>query len=285
MEEVLGIRSRKLRGMIRRNWSILVALLALVGVYWLWWEDRSFSAPFVYEVPQAGRWDFLERKSLYAWLHFFAILPVLALSFDKRVAYFRQWRYLFPGVILVGAFFIVWDVIFTAKGVWGFNEAYFLGFEILGLPFEEWLFFVTIPFASIFIYECLNYYFPKDWLAGAERGITITLMLLCATVGLIFLDRIYTSTTFLWTAVFLLGHLLLVKKGYRGRFYRAFLVVLVPFLLVDGVLTGALTQAPIVLYNPEEFLGLRIVSIPIEDAVYGFLMLMGAVTIMEYLRK
>ncbi|HPH20418.1 MAG TPA: lycopene cyclase domain-containing protein, partial [Haliscomenobacter sp.] len=80
-------------------------------------------------------------------------------------------------------------------------------------------------------------------------------------------------------------HWLYVPNTYRTRFYRAFLVILIPFLLVDGVLTGGFTQQPVVVYNPAEFMGIRIVSVPVEDAVYGFLHLFGVCYWMEWLRK
>ena len=42
------------------------------------------------------------------------------------------------------------------------------------------------------------------------------------------------------------------------------------FLPVNGILTGTGLDSPIVNYNPNEFLGIRILTIPIEDAVYGY---------------
>jgi len=35
-------------------------------------------------------------------------------------------------------------------------------------------------------------------------------------------------------------------------------------------LTGTGLESPIVNYNPKDFLGIRILTIPIEDAVYGY---------------
>ena len=268
-------------------WPLFALIvLGLAGaVFYSWWADLPFSAPLAYTVPTWSRVQFFERHALYAWLHLFAVLPVFALSFDKRVHFYTSWRHLFPAALIVGAFFILWDVIFTAKGVWGFNEAYFLGLRLLGLPMEEWLFFVTIPFASIFIYECLNYYVPKDWLAPADRFLSPILILGLLLVGLLNFSSIYTSSSCLLTGGFLLVHWLCFPNTYRTRFYFAYLIIWIPFLLVDGVLTGAATAAPIVLYNPEEFLGIRIVSVPIEDSVYGFLLLFGVVTIMEFWRE
>ena len=40
--------------------------------------------------------------------------------------------------------------------------------------------------------------------------------------------------------------------------------------MVNGILTGTGLESPIVNYNPDEFIGLRILTIPAEDTVYGY---------------
>jgi len=54
---------------------------------------------------------------------------------------------------IVCAAYWTWDVLVTARGHWSFNPAYVLGLNILGMPLEEWLFFVVLVFVSIFTYE------------------------------------------------------------------------------------------------------------------------------------
>jgi lycopene cyclase domain-containing protein len=50
------------------------------------------------------------------------------------------------------------------------------------------------------------------------------------------------------------------------------------------MLTGAVTPKPVVWYNPEEIIGLRIVSIPIEDTIYALTCLLLPISILEYLK-
>lgn len=265
------------------KWPILLWPYAVVALLWLY----SSVAPeaLVYRVPKLTELTFLETRWAYAYLHVFAFVPVFLLSFDRKVHYYTSWRHLLPAILIMGAFFIAWDMYKTLAGVWGFNEQYITGQKLLYLPWEEWLFFVTVPFASIFIYECLNAYFPNDPLAKWDKGITLTLIISSFALGVWHLNKAYTSTTFLLTGGFLLYHWLYVPNTYRTLFYRAFLVILVPFLLVDGALTGCFLSAPVVLYNPAEFMGIRIISIPLEDAVYGFLLLFGVCYWLEWLRK
>lgn len=251
-------------------WPFLV-----VGILWSLAQVRpdnlDFSGRAVYLVP------WLESAWTYALLHIFTVVPVFALSFDRKVHYYTSWKHLFPAVLIMGAFFIAWDAFFGYTGVWGFNDRYLLGGRLAGLPWEEWMFFVTVPFGSFFIYRCLQAYFPNDSLRPYDKGITLVLSAVLLVLGIIHVEKLYTATTFLLTGGFLLYHYLYIPNTYRTLFYRAFLLILVPFLLINGVLTGGFTAAPVVVYNPEEFMGYRIGTIPVEDAVYGFLHLFGLV--------
>ena len=218
--------------------------------------------------------DWLESGILYAWLHLFVFIPVFALSFDQKVSYFSHWRHLFPAIFYVAVPFIIWDAFFTLHGIWGFNEMYLSGVSLLGLPAEEWLFFITVPFACVFIYDCLNAYFPVNKLIYREHSVTVLLLLILMVFGLFHMGQIYS-----WSAslIAVLSLLWVKKRGeidFLARFYRAFLVVLIPFILTDGLLTGGFTMEPIVLYNPENFSGWRLVSIPVEDFIYGFALLL-----------
>lgn len=264
----------------------VLPLFGLFLVFVQWAMPLVLPNNLLFEVPSVAKFPFLESKLTYFYLHLFTFIPVFLLSFDKNVGYYKNWKFLLPAILIVGTFFILWDVFFTVVGVWGFNGDYLSGIFWLGLPLEEWLFFFTVPFACVFIYECLNYYIKKDILQFIEPFITKVLIALFLGIGFLTWGRLYSTTTFLWTGFFLLFHVLFVKEGkkYRSRFYAAYLVSLLPFLIVNGVLTGAYTNAPIVIYNPDEYLGFRITSVPLDDAVYSFLLLMATITFYEKFR-
>lgn len=282
MSQVL---SKQKAGKTPLLWQLLVIglPLLLVAIQWLTYE--RVTEELLYNVPQTILIPAFETTWLYAYLHLFSFVPVFLLSFDKRVHYYTSWRYLMPATVIFAALFIAWDVVFTEMNVWNFNESYFLGIRFLSLPIEEWAFFFTIPFCCVFIYECLNYYISKDLLAPYEQRISQVLITLSFLGGFLFWDKIYTSTTLFLTGGFMLYHYLFLPNYYRARFYFAYLVIIIPFLIVDGVLTGGYTAEPIVLYNPAEFLNVRIGSVPIEDGIYGFLLMMGVVTLLEYFRR
>ena len=66
-----------------------------------------------------------------------------------------------------------------------------------------------------------------------------------------------------------------------GKFYRAYLVSLIPFFIVNGILTSL----PVVMYNDSENLGIRIFTIPIEDTMYSLLLLLMNIVLFEYFKN
>ncbi|MFT5253134.1 MAG: lycopene cyclase domain-containing protein [Flavobacteriales bacterium] len=65
-------------------------------------------------------------------------------------------------------------------------------------------------------------------------------------------------------------------------FFLLLLIILIPFFFVNGILTGAFTELPIVSYNNEENLGLRLVPIPLENIGYAFSLLFGNFMILSF---
>ncbi len=218
---------------------------------------------------------------VYLYLILFTLSFPVVLSFDKNVQFVKKWRYFFPAAVLPIIIFLVWDYLFTLWGVWGFNAEYLLGIYFLNLPVEEISFFIVVPFACIFIYECLNYYIKKDFFKPYEKLISILLLLLFFSVGLLNTDKLYTSVNFISAGFFLAITYFIIKPKYLSRFYFSYLVVLIPFALVNGILTFL----PVVWYNNTENLGIRLVSIPVEDLVYNFSKLLSYTVMYEWLKS
>ena len=217
----------------------------------------------------------------YAGLLLLVLLVPLVLSFDKKVHFYTRWKYLFPAIIITGVIFIFWDIKFTETGIWSFNPSYTIGIDIKGLPLEEWLFFVVIPYACLFIYEVLKSYLPKLEYNNSLSTISLVLIVLFAAVSFLHRTQFYTFFNFLFAAVYL-GYTIFRNrfKQHLTKFYGMYLISLTPFLLINGILTSF----PVVEYNPVHILGIRIFSIPIEDFGYLFLLLLMNTTIYETLK-
>jgi lycopene cyclase domain-containing protein len=220
-------------------------------------------------------------KYTYLVINILTVFFPIALSFDKRVAFAKSWKFLLPGITITGLLFLFWDVLFTVNGVWSFNDKYILGVKFFGLPIEEILFFLTVPFACIFIYACLNYYVKWQPDIDVSRSISGLLTLTSVFILMEDYDKLYTVVTFTLLAIILLTLLFVIKASWIGKFYLAYIVSLIPFYLINGLLTGI----PVVLYNDDQNLGLRIGTIPFEDHFYSMSLLLMNVGFFEYFKN
>ena len=227
----------------------------------------------------------MKSKYLYLSINILSFFIPFLFSFYPKANFSRKWKYVFPAIAISAVIFVVWDLIFTQLGVWGFNPRYTLGVSWLGLPLEEILFFFCIPYACLFTYFALNHLIEKDHLFPHQEIISSTLILLLLVLGSYHMDKLYTGITFLITGLFLAFSLLKLRSRFIGRFYFAFAVLLIPFLLVNGILTGSFIDEPVVWYNEQKNLGIRVGTIPIEDFAFGLLMVLVPITISEKLEE
>ena len=101
------------------------------------------------------------RNFTYLILLLGSISVPLSLSFDKKVQYFKNLKYIFPAIFIMAVIFWVWDVRFAKANIWSFNPDFTLGINMIGMPVEEWLFFIVVPYCCVFIYEVLKFYLVK----------------------------------------------------------------------------------------------------------------------------
>jgi lycopene cyclase domain-containing protein len=216
----------------------------------------------------------------YLFLMLFTIAGPAILSFDSRVAFYKKWKFLPIPLFVTTVYFVIWDYFFTKYGVWSFNENYILGPTLLLLPLEEWLFFIFVPFACVFIYECTNYYIKKDILGKYAYTINLIILIVISIISILNIDKAYTAFNFI-SAALLMAYIQFVHKPkWLGRFYVGYIFSLVPFFIVNGILT----YLPVVSYNNAENLGIRIITIPAEDTIYCLLLLLMNVTMYEALK-
>ncbi len=218
---------------------------------------------------------------LYLVLNLASIAVPFAFSFENRAKFYKKWPALFPALIITATFFIIWDFWFTAIGIWRFNPEFVLGIEIVNLPVEEWMFFLFIPYSCIFIHESLKYFFPTSPLDKYGNAIAVLLAIICIAISLFNTQHMYPAVTFMLLGIFLLLCVFAFKADFLGKFFLTYLVSIIPFAVVNGVLTAM----PVLIYNNAENLGIRVGTIPVEDFFYSMLMLLINITIFEFLLK
>ena len=224
-------------------------------------------------------------KHLYLLLDLGSLIIPLIFSFHPKIKFYKEWKFVFPSIAVMCLIFIPWDIIFTQNKVWGFNQNYLAGLNIFNLPLEEWLFFLCIPYASLFTHFCLKKLFFKRVISnGLVKFITINLFLLTLILALTNVTKQYTFYNFLLCSL-VLAIVYLINSKSLNTFYLSFLIILIPFFLVNGILTGSLINEPIVWYNNSQNLGIRILTIPFEDFFYALSMLLIPQFLTDLLRN
>lgn len=223
--------------------------------------------------------------STYLWVDLGAVAVPFLASFHPLLRFHRQWYAALPAIAVMMAVFVPWDALFTRAGIWGFSPEHLCGVHLFGLPVEEVLFFVCIPYACLFSHHCFAVLLPRITWRSAAAPISAVLALLLLTIGVLFSDRAYTATTAFGTAAWIILVAFVLRAPWLGRLYFTYTVMLLPFLIVNGILTGTGLDTPLVWYNDAENLGVRIATIPIEDVFYGLLMFGLVVTCYEAIRE
>lgn len=225
----------------------------------------------------------MNSKYLYLTIDLATISVPLLASFYPKAPFYKKWKYLGISTLVTAIFFLAWDVLFTQLGIWGFNPKYLSGIYVANLPIEEILFFICIPYACVFTYFALNYLVEKDILFPHQEIISSILIVGLMLLGIHHINKAYTGTTFILLGAMVAVLLLVIRARFMGRFYLAFIVTLLPFFIVNGILTGSFIEGEVVWYNNEETLGFRLGTIPVEDVFYGMMMLLMNIWIFEWL--
>lgn len=223
--------------------------------------------------------------SLYGWVMICTILGPLALSFDKKVHFHTYFSSLFKSIFPISFIFIIWDILFTKNQIWGFTKEYISTIKLVNLPIEEVLFFILVPFACVFIYEVVKYYFPNLKVSKFIKPFNLTFIGLGIILIIRGIGNWYTCSAVTTGILLVLIFGVYLKKDWYGWFVIAFLVALIPFLIVNGILTGAVTSKPIVWYSEKHIVGWRIITIPVEDIYYNMTLLLPITAIFESLKK
>ena len=205
-------------------------------------------------------------------------------SFYKKYPFYKSWKYFLKANLIVALLFIIHDIYFTSLGVWGFNQDYLINFlDIFNLPIEEVLFFICIPYACVFTYFVLKKYVSENLFHIIFYQFILNfLILLTLLSSIINYDYLYTF----YTSIFLFLMLIFVKlkKLDIRKIMLSYILIIPFFFLSNGLLTGSFIESPIVFYDNNENLDIRMFTIPLEDIFYGFLLILSNCLLFDYFK-
>jgi len=192
-----------------------------------------------------------------------------------------RWIPALLSVVVVGTPYIIWDVLVTGRH-WHFNPAYVCGLYIGGLPVEEWLFFITVPFACLFTWEMIRRYSKQTTLEWI-RILRPYLYVIPAAGMLLFLAGLeYTGLALIFSGLAVFADQVLRTDLLLQRPFYIYLALIVVFTIIFN---GFLTARPVVLYGEDYQIGLRIFTIPVEDFAYGSSLICLNTVVFERLKR
>lgn len=219
--------------------------------------------------------------SLYLLINIGIIIIPLSFSFESNLKFYKKIPRVLFAAIVVGVPFIIWDSFSTANDIWNFNSSYVYVIRILHLPIEEILFFITVPYSILFLYETYLFYTKEDSKSFNAFPI-LTTSLLSLITGIFLIEYNYTSTILI---IFALVQFIVFftkpKFIFRKKFNFFLLLTFVPFVLVNYFLTSI----PIVNYNPNEIIGIKFITIPIEDFIYSLSLITSYIYFYEWAKR
>jgi lycopene cyclase domain-containing protein len=225
----------------------------------------------------------IPEKYTYLFVNTFTLLFPFIFSWTKKFDFKVYWKEFFTVNLCIAAIYILWDVLYTHLGVWGFDTKYTIGFQILNLPIEETLFFLCIPYACVFTYYCFRKY------VFDRIKIRMDFMWLVSSIsffifGIYHYEKLYTSAAFISSGLTCLIAYRMKQISFF-HFLIFYLIILIPFFICNGILTGSFLHRVVVFYNDNENLGIRLLTIPFEDIFYGLGLLMLNIMGFEYFLK
>ena len=223
-------------------------------------------------------------KFTYLLIDLLSVLIPVIFSFHPRVEFYKTRKAYLPAIFFAGLFFLIGDSIYAGWGVWGFNEKYLVGLNFFHLPLEEYLFFFCIPFACLFSYHVFDRLVDLGRMEVLSKVLSLPIIILSVVVSVLYFDRAYTLASAGGLALLVFFVRYVYKATWLGKFYFIYLILMIPFMIVNGLLTGTGLAEPVVWYNDSENMGIRMLTIPFEDVFYGMTLILLNVLGFEYLK-
>ncbi len=200
-----------------------------------------------------------------------------SLSFDRKVHFIGKWTNAFKAILPTTVIFVVWDALVTGRH-WWFNHQYTLNFRLANLPLGEWLFFLTIPYASLFVWEVLAAYFKNRQLRRMQIVRSILYSGIPLGIILFVIGKEYTGMVSISIGLIaILDWLFKTELFIQLRTYQ-YLGISTALMLIFN---GYLTWRPVIIYGEAYQLRIRIFTTPIEDFFYGYTLILLCTILFE----
>jgi hypothetical protein len=190
-------------------------------------------------------------------------------------------RTILLSICLTGLLFSLFAILFSTLGILSFNTNLSTGIVIAGLPIQIILLSFVIPALGLYTYRFLNTRFPNNNLEKFSLSVSNLMLGICIAFLFFGYLKLYTATTFIVVLALLLYIEYKNKLRFMYRFYRTYLVLLIPFYLGSMVLK----KQSLFVFNENASLKLYLAYLPIEAYFYFMGILLMAVYLFELFKS
>ncbi len=217
---------------------------------------------------------------LYLWINIIWLLLSIAFSFIKKIAFYKDFFYVLPAIIIPAFLFITIDYFFCVWGIWGFNKQDIAGVIWFGLPMEKVLFYFIASYSSLLLYAATKAMIRNDILRLYHQSISVILVLLLTVFFFAFRQKLFTSVTALLCLVTLTYRMWIASPKSLSRFYLAYLIGFIPVVFYYSLLTSR----GILWHDPKQIIGIQMGVIPVEHSLYFLALFLMNVGIYDYFK-
>ncbi|MCJ0742210.1 lycopene cyclase domain-containing protein [Pedobacter montanisoli] len=195
------------------------------------------------------------------------IFPVLFLA-DKKVTFKGLRKPVLWASVAAFVPYSLLTVFFVSAGSWVYEDQYLIKIFVLHVPVEHYLLNFALCFSGAMVYSYVNQKFNNNNLQ--KYSLAFSNLLLGVCVAFIFFAHKYSFTLIAFSLMLLILFLVeyVGKQRFMYKFYRSFLLMLVPAIAVFGLLK----MLPIVKYPYSDALKVAIFGGATENIVLFFAM-------------
>lgn len=208
--------------------------------------------------------------SFYLYLNIAIIAFPLIFSFHPKIKFYKKIKPILFAFLIVGILFVAWDSFATSRGHWSFNPEYVNETKVLGIPIEEILFFITVPYSCLFVFESITHFLSDKKLFSAKKWVFSVIGVLIMLSAFAFNSKEYSLLAILSVGLTILFVSLVNVKLFSSREYWIYIALTLALFLIFNYI---LTSIPVVEYSADAISGIRVTTIPIEDFLFNYSML------------
>jgi hypothetical protein len=216
-----------------------------------------------------------------SFLLLLSALIIISLIFIYQSKTGYQWKAILFAVIGTGVIFTASALVLKRVGVLSYNLEAFIADDGAGIPFEIIISAFVFPLGGIAIYNFLNKRYPDQRYEKYSLALSNILMGLCIAVIFFAYNKWYPMFTFILMILTLLFVEYKNKIRFMYRFYRAYLLSVIAFLVVNVTYH----YQGHIRYTEVQTLSFDLIFIPFEGFFYLFDMVLIGVLLFEIFKK